>query len=128
MDERVCEMAAKGGHIACLKYAHKSGCTWTKKTCEQAAKHGHVKCLRYAHMNNCPWDEDTFIMAFYYHQLRCLVYLWIHGCPYPSNMTHHIYEMIKWYAANRIADVWVELYWSPYTAVGIKRLLRNYHK
>jgi hypothetical protein len=35
---RVCSIAAKGGHLDCLQYAHEHGCPWDPATCFNAAK------------------------------------------------------------------------------------------
>ena len=50
-------MAAEGGHLHVLKYAHEKGCPWNEGTCIAAAKGGHLNVLKYAHENGCPWDE-----------------------------------------------------------------------
>ena len=47
-------IAARNGHLECLKYAHENGCPWDKFTCADAARNGHLECLKYAHENDCP--------------------------------------------------------------------------
>jgi hypothetical protein len=54
-----CDIAAKKGHLECLKYAHENGCEWSAKTCFRVAHNGHLECLKYVHENGCPWDSDT---------------------------------------------------------------------
>jgi hypothetical protein len=47
-----------------------------------AAKSGHLDCLKYAHENGCPWDADTCYYAESYRQEHCLMYALENGCPY----------------------------------------------
>jgi hypothetical protein len=39
--------------LACLKYAHESGCEWDKNTTASAAARGHLDCLNYALASGC---------------------------------------------------------------------------
>ena len=57
------ELAAKGGHLAVLKYAHEHGCPWNWQTCANAAENGHLEVVKYAHENGCPWDWETQVWA-----------------------------------------------------------------
>ncbi|KAF0770833.1 Uncharacterized protein FWK35_00018171, partial [Aphis craccivora] len=41
-DEKTCSLAAKGGYLDCLQYAHENGCPWNRETCEAAAEYGHL--------------------------------------------------------------------------------------
>ncbi len=34
------------------------GCPWNEFTCAEAAKGGHLACLQYAHENGCPWKDS----------------------------------------------------------------------
>ena len=34
-------MAAKGGYLECLQYAHEQGCPWNEETCISAAENDH---------------------------------------------------------------------------------------
>jgi hypothetical protein len=52
-------LAAEGGHLECLQYAHQQGCPWDVRTCTNAKRGGHLKCLQYAHEQGCPWNEYT---------------------------------------------------------------------
>ena len=55
-------MAAKYGHLGCLKYAHKNGCRWDSLTTTFARRGGHLECLEYAIANGCPengGDQST---------------------------------------------------------------------
>lgn len=74
-------MAANGGHLECLKYAHENGCPWDIFTCADAAHGGHMQCLKYAHEQGCPWDADTCSMATLGGHLECLKYAQENGCP-----------------------------------------------
>ena len=53
-DERICESAARGGHLDVLKYAPENGCPWNELTCYQASVMGHLDVLKYARENGCP--------------------------------------------------------------------------
>lgn len=52
----VAVVAARYGHIECLKLAHQSGIEWDAKVATAAARGGHVDCLAYARVYGCPWD------------------------------------------------------------------------
>ena len=68
-------LAARNGHLECLKYLHENGLPWGTWTCCSAAFGGHLKCLKYLHENGCPWDEGTCSQAAKYGRLECLKYL-----------------------------------------------------
>lgn len=57
-DERVCEVAAKGGHLDCMTYLRTHGHSWRHDTVTTAAAGGHLDVLRYARENGCPLDSD----------------------------------------------------------------------
>jgi len=75
-------MAAKNGHLNCLKYARENGCLWGKMTCSNAAEQGHLDCLKYAHENGCFWDQTTCSKAAKNGHLECLKYAHQNGCPW----------------------------------------------
>lgn len=52
-------VAARHGHLDCLKLAHRSGIKWDTKVAKAAARGGHVDCLAYAHQYGCPWDASA---------------------------------------------------------------------
>ncbi|AVK75187.1 Ankyrin repeat domain containing protein [Pandoravirus quercus] len=54
-------MAARHGHLDCLKLAHQAGVKWDEGVALAAARGGHVDCLAYAHDYGCPWKP----MALY---------------------------------------------------------------
>lgn len=80
-DNLLTNTAAQCGHLACLKFLHEKGCSWSKSTCMWAAINGHIDCLKYAHENECPWDERTCKVAGE-KQYVCLKYAHEHGCPW----------------------------------------------
>ena len=55
--ERLCEAAARGGHLEALKGLRDNGCPWDEKTCWAAARGGHLKVLQWLRTNGCPWDK-----------------------------------------------------------------------
>ena len=61
--ERLCEAAARGGHLEMLQWARANGCPWNEMTCSGAATGGHLDVLRWAHEKGCPWSEETRAMA-----------------------------------------------------------------
>ena len=79
-DERTCSEAAAGGHLNCLQYAHEHDCPWHERTCSEAAAGGHLNCLQYAHEHGCPWDEYTCSNAAVCGHLDCLRYAHERGC------------------------------------------------
>ena len=81
-DGFTCRRAAEGGHIECLKYAHEQGCPWNPDTCQAAASAGHLVCLNYAHEQGCPWNALTCHAAAYGGHLECLKYAHEQGCPW----------------------------------------------
>jgi hypothetical protein len=89
-------LAAKGGHLECLVYAHENGCAWDSYTCAFAAEKGHLKCLVYAHEHGCPWDSKTFERDRNFH-MECVKYAYDNGCPLPidSSEKELILEYIR---------------------------------
>ncbi|KAL4083980.1 hypothetical protein QTP88_029296 [Uroleucon formosanum] len=79
-------LAAAGGHLDCLIYAHSNGCLWDEQTCSMAAGNGHLKVLKYARENGCPWDETVCSKAAQNGMLDCLVFLHTNGCPWDADM------------------------------------------
>ena len=51
--------AVKKGDLVRLKIFCENEKFLFKGLCNLAAKNGHLECLKYAHENGCPWDEDT---------------------------------------------------------------------
>ena len=76
----VTKIAAKHGHLDCLKLAHLEDCPWNENTCYYAAYFGHLDCLAYAHENGCEWGESTYNAASGNGHLDCLKYLHEKGC------------------------------------------------
>ena len=81
-DADTCYAAASGGHLECLQYARGNDCPWDSRTCEAAAAGGHLECLKYARGNDCPWDYTTFNAAAKGGHLECLQFAHLHGCPW----------------------------------------------
>ena len=88
----LCNLAAKKGHIDCLKYLHKNGYPWNNWTCNYAAMNGNIECLKYAHENRCSWDEDTCFYAAENGHLECLKYAHENGCPWDEDTCSHAAE------------------------------------
>ena len=84
-DKWVCEAAAEGGHLECLKYLHEAGFPWDESACRNAARRGHLECLKYARENGCAWDEWVCLAAAEGGHLKCLKYLHENGCPWDES-------------------------------------------
>jgi hypothetical protein len=91
---RICEIAARIGHLELLIFAHENGCPWEyyyyrllidRSICEISAKNGHLDCLKYLHKNSCPWDKWTCAHAAFKGHLECLKYAHEQGCPWDRN-------------------------------------------
>jgi hypothetical protein len=63
-----CFVAAKGGYLDYLKYAHEklffliyheNGCQWNKYTCFFAKQYNNKLCFDYPHRNSYPDYEGT---------------------------------------------------------------------
>jgi hypothetical protein len=76
----VAAVAARYGHIDCLKLAHRSGIPWDKKVAVAAARGGHVDCLAYARDYGCPWDSPALYKeAKSYKRKACCDYIARHA-------------------------------------------------
>jgi len=76
-----CFTAAMNGHVKCLEYLHKNGCSLDKKDYYNAAYGDHLECLEYLHKNECPLDINTCDDAAKYDNLECLKYAHENGYP-----------------------------------------------
>ncbi len=88
----VCVSAASNGHLDCLKYLHEQGCYLHVETTAYAARNGHLECLKYAHESGFPWDENTTAFAARKGHLECLKYAHEHGCPWTSRASIYAAE------------------------------------
>ena len=76
--------AARNGNLACLDYLHAKGCPWNSRTCTLAATAGHLACLQFAHVNGCTWNSITCCKAAGAGQLACLEYAHVNGCAWDA--------------------------------------------
>jgi hypothetical protein len=103
--ERLCEAAAKGGHLEVLQWLRADGCLWNKYTCWEAAKCGHLEVLQWAHANGCLWDWHTCANATGGGHLEVLQWLRANGCPWDKYTVicardrDHV-ELVNWAIAN----------------------------
>lgn len=65
-------MAAQGGHLECLKYAHENGCPWNVNTLTAAIRSDQANCMKYALQNNCPRPVGMGVTAAKHGHLPCL--------------------------------------------------------
>ena len=55
---------AKNGNIYVMKWARLNGCPWNWYVCTLAAKYGHLECLKWLRSNPndlCPWNKNRCI-------------------------------------------------------------------
>ena len=53
-----CEIAAKCGHLDCLKYLHETAkAPWNDWSVYHAHKNNHLDCVQYLLDNNCPLPD-----------------------------------------------------------------------
>jgi hypothetical protein len=57
--ERVCALAARGGHLEVLQWAREQHCPWNARTCGGAAYGGHLEVLQWAREQGCEWNITT---------------------------------------------------------------------
>ena len=56
-------MAARGGHLAVLRWARGHDCPWNRETCWCAARGGHLEVLQWARAHGCPWFKEHCVLA-----------------------------------------------------------------
>ena len=79
--ERLCEAAAKCGHLEVLQWAHANGCLWDWHTCANATGGGHLEVLQWLRANGCPWDKYTVICARDRDHVELVNWAIAKGCP-----------------------------------------------
>ena len=72
-----CSMAANGGHLEVLQWAHDNGCPLDALTCKYAAMGGHLEMMQWLRANGCPWDHRTCTNAAEGGHLEVLQ--WLHA-------------------------------------------------
>ena len=118
-DKRVCEEAAREGHLEALKFLRglDPPCRWDWKTCEGAAKGGHLEVLKWARSEDppCLWDEGTCMKAAEGGQLEVLKWLRDQDPPCPWNSNTCAYaayrgqlEALKWARSQHPPCPWNE--------------------
>jgi hypothetical protein len=73
-------LAAKNGHLDCLRYAHENGCEMSHLITVEAAANGHLDCLQYAHSQGCEMSHLITAEAAENGHLDCLQYAHENGC------------------------------------------------
>eukprot|EP01112_Ceratiomyxa_fruticulosa_P020717 TRINITY_DN7139_c0_g4_i1.p1 TRINITY_DN7139_c0_g4~~TRINITY_DN7139_c0_g4_i1.p1 ORF type:complete len:319 (-),score=28.16 TRINITY_DN7139_c0_g4_i1:182-1138(-) len=80
-DSGVCEAVSKG-HLACLKFLHKNGCSWNERTCQSAVKYNLLsRLLTVLAREWLPWNSKCYNTAIENNSLECLQYLVRNRCP-----------------------------------------------
>lgn len=87
INEMVYSEAARTGDVSILNYLKTLSCARDISACVLAAKMGHLECLKYLHQDGCPWgDEQICVAAAETGKLECLKFALQNGCPI-SNVT-----------------------------------------
>ena len=85
LGQRLTTLAAGGGHLDCLMYAHSLNCAWNHEACDAAASRGQCHCLVYLHENGCKWSGRSVMQAAAIGgHVKCMRYLVAEGCPVSS--------------------------------------------
>ena len=56
-DSRVCNEAARGGHLEVLRWARSQGCPWDGRAPRAAAEGGHLEVLKWLIKKRCPCSK-----------------------------------------------------------------------
>ena len=103
--KKLCNMAAKDGHLEVLKWARENGCEWNSNTCANAAENGHLEVLKWARENGCEWNSNTCAYAAQNGHLEVLKWARENGCKWNSEtctyaaQNGHL-EVLKWAREN----------------------------
>ena len=103
--ERLCEAAARVGHLKKLKVLRADGWPWDSQTCAYAARYGHLEVLQWARAKGCPWNENTCYWAARGGHFEILQWARANGCPWNANTSSwaaeggHL-EVLQWALAN----------------------------
>jgi hypothetical protein len=109
---RVCEFAARGGHLEVLQWARANGCGWGISTCHEAARGGHLEVLQWARANGCAWNASTCCEAARGGHLATLQWARANGCCWDTSTCTHAamrghLEVLQWARANGCEwDLW----------------------
>ncbi|KAK3243983.1 hypothetical protein CYMTET_46390 [Cymbomonas tetramitiformis] len=79
------QVAAFGGHLEVLQWAHEHGCPWNASTSRNAAYCGHLEVLQWVREHGCPWDASTCRNAAAGGHLEVLQWAREHGCPWDAS-------------------------------------------
>ncbi len=101
---RLCETAARQGHLEVLRWLRAQGCPWNGWTCNNAAKNGHLEVLQWVRAQGCPWSESACSSAAENGHLEVLQWLRAQGCPWnewtcSSAAENGHLELLQWLRA-----------------------------
>jgi len=77
----ICSCAGENGHLEVLKWARSNGYSWSSDTCALAAQNGHLKVLKWARSNGCDWNSRTYFGAIENGHYHVAVWAITNGCP-----------------------------------------------
>ena len=100
----VCNNAAKGGQIECLKYLISLGFPCCEQTCTFAVMGGHFDILQYLRKMNCPWNAGTCTEAAYRGYFKILKWARENGCPWNGSTTLAAARSGHWDIYNCLVD------------------------
>ena len=87
VDNDMCIFAARGGHVATLKWLKAKGAPFSVHLCSEAAGNGHLRTLQWLRERGCPWDDVTIDAAKEGRHRACLEFALANGCPNPNGVT-----------------------------------------
>jgi hypothetical protein len=75
LSPHVCEIAALGGYINCLKFCRQNGAVWGR-TVSAAAVYGHIHSFAYAVTKGCPVTLSDLAVVIRRRSINCLAFLY----------------------------------------------------
>lgn len=62
-------------------FARENGCEWDTRVCEYAARGGHLELIKWARAHDAPWDINASHAAYSNQHQEVLAWILDHGCP-----------------------------------------------
>ncbi len=84
-DNRICQWAAKGGHLQIITWARENGFDWDSSAPAESARFGRLDDIKWMRENGCPWDATVCSNAAFGGQLEILKYLRKQNCEWDAN-------------------------------------------
>lgn len=78
----ICEDAAIGGNVECLKFVHENGGIMNENVIKYTVRHGNLDCLQYVMQNGGQWTNKLCALSACSGDLNFVKYCREHGCPW----------------------------------------------